>query len=163
IYSNAPMYFMQRITWSGVALHQGVVPSGPASHGCIRMPDAFAKQMWGITKLGARVIVTRGDVTPTPIANDRLFTIRQPPQPVPPAPQPEIAGPAPTEGTQPAPASTEVNQPAPASTELNQSASNAASSPAVATAPMPTPTPVALNVLAYDDGGAATKGKRKKT
>ena len=64
IYNNAPMYYMQRITWSGVAMHQGVVPSGPASHGCIRLPEAFARQMWGITKLGARVIVTRGDVTP---------------------------------------------------------------------------------------------------
>ncbi len=26
IYSNAPMWFMQRITWSGVAMHQGLVP-----------------------------------------------------------------------------------------------------------------------------------------
>src|SRR5262249_30676533 len=34
IYSNAPMYFMQRITWSGVAMHEGVVPNHPASHGC---------------------------------------------------------------------------------------------------------------------------------
>ena len=46
IYDDAPMYFMQRITWSGVALHQGVVPNYPASHGCIRLPEAFAKQMW---------------------------------------------------------------------------------------------------------------------
>lgn len=76
IYSNAPMYYMQRITWSGVAMHQGVVPNGPASHGCIRLPEAFARQMWGITKLGARVIVTYGDVTPVAIANDRLFTFK---------------------------------------------------------------------------------------
>ena len=67
IYGNAPMYYMQRITWSGVAMHQGVVPNGPASHGCIRLPEAFARQMWGITKLGARVIVTYGDVTPVAI------------------------------------------------------------------------------------------------
>ena len=52
IYSNAPMYFMQRITWSGVAMHQGYVPNYAASHGCIRLPEAFAKQMWGLTKLG---------------------------------------------------------------------------------------------------------------
>jgi lipoprotein-anchoring transpeptidase ErfK/SrfK len=77
IYYNAPMYYMQRITWSGVAMHQGVVPSGPASHGCIRLPDAFARQMWGITKLGVRVIVARGDVVPTPISNERLFTFKQ--------------------------------------------------------------------------------------
>ena len=43
IYSGAPMPFMQRITWSGVALHLGVVPGHPASHGCIRLPDAMAR------------------------------------------------------------------------------------------------------------------------
>jgi hypothetical protein len=90
------MYFMQRITWSGVAMHQGVVPNGPASHGCIRLPEAFARQMWGITKLGARVIVTYGDVTPVAIANDRLFTFKPevkpeaPPQPEA-TPQPEAS------------------------------------------------------------------------
>jgi len=61
IYSNAPMYFMQRITWSGVAMHEGVVPNHPASHGCIRLPGAFARQMWGITKLGVRVIGLTGN------------------------------------------------------------------------------------------------------
>jgi len=90
IYSNAPMYFMQRITWSGVAMHQGVVPNGPASHGCIRLPEAFARQMWGITKLGARVIVTYGDVTPVAIANDRLFTFKPEVKPEP-TPQPEAS------------------------------------------------------------------------
>ncbi len=79
IYYNAPMYYMQRITWSGVAMHQGVVPIGPASHGCIRLPEAFARQMWGITKLGVRVIVTRGDVTPVPVSHERLFTIKREP------------------------------------------------------------------------------------
>jgi hypothetical protein len=58
IYGNAPMYFMQRITWSGVAMHEGVVPNHPASHGCIRLPGAFARQLWGTTKLGVRVFVT---------------------------------------------------------------------------------------------------------
>ena len=42
IYSDAPMPFMQRITWSGIAMHAGVLPGYPASHGCIRMPMAFA-------------------------------------------------------------------------------------------------------------------------
>src|SRR5215475_10275644 len=46
IYSNAPMPYMQRITWSGVALHAGVLPGYPASHGCIRMPTSFAIKMW---------------------------------------------------------------------------------------------------------------------
>jgi lipoprotein-anchoring transpeptidase ErfK/SrfK len=80
---------MQRITWSGVAMHQGIVPNYPASHGCIRLPEAFARQMWGITKLGVRVIVAHGDVTPVPIANERLFTFK--PAPVEPKPEPEAA------------------------------------------------------------------------
>ena len=79
IYSNAPMYFMQRITWSGVAMHEGVVPNHPASHGCIRLPGAFARQMWGITKLGVRVIITHGEVTPVAVSNERLFTLKREP------------------------------------------------------------------------------------
>ena len=79
LYYNAPMFFMQRVTWSGVAMHQGVVPRGPASHGCIRLPESFARQLWGITKLGVRVIIARSEVTPLPIANDRLFTIKPAP------------------------------------------------------------------------------------
>jgi lipoprotein-anchoring transpeptidase ErfK/SrfK len=79
IYYNAPMFYMQRITWSGVAMHQGVVPNGPASHGCIRLPGAFARQMWGITRLGIRVIINHGgDVTPVAFTNERLFTIKLP-------------------------------------------------------------------------------------
>jgi hypothetical protein len=60
LYSNAPMPYMQRITWSGVALHEGVLPGYPASHGCIRMSRDFAQKLWPTTKLGARVIVTHG-------------------------------------------------------------------------------------------------------
>ena len=62
LYSSAPMPYMQRITWSGVAMHQGVVPGHPASHGCIRLPAAFAKRMWGLTKVGARVIIAQDEV-----------------------------------------------------------------------------------------------------
>jgi len=79
IYYNAPMYFMQRITWSGVAMHEGVVPNSPASHGCIRLPGAFARQMWGITKLGVRVIITHGEIAPVAISNERLFAIKREP------------------------------------------------------------------------------------
>ena len=64
IYSGAPMPYMQRITWSGVAMHAGVLPGYPASHGCIRMPMAFAVKMWNWTKMGARVVVTPGEMTP---------------------------------------------------------------------------------------------------
>lgn len=62
IYSGAPMPFMQRITWSGIALHAGVLPGYPASHGCIRMPYDFATQFYTQTRIGARVVVTPHDV-----------------------------------------------------------------------------------------------------
>jgi lipoprotein-anchoring transpeptidase ErfK/SrfK len=81
IYSLAPMPYMQRITWSGVALHQGVLPGYPASHGCIRMSTDFAVRLWGITKLGTRVIVSRSDVAPASISNPHLFAIRAEPTP----------------------------------------------------------------------------------
>jgi lipoprotein-anchoring transpeptidase ErfK/SrfK len=75
LYSNAPMPFMQRITWSGVALHQGVLPGYPASHGCIRLPASFASYLWGTTRIGtgARVIITREEVTPIDFAHAKLF------------------------------------------------------------------------------------------
>lgn len=81
IYSAAPMPYMQRITWSGVAIHQGVLPGYPASHGCIRTSTDFAVRLWGITKLGVRVIVSRGDVAPAAIANPHLFALRADPPP----------------------------------------------------------------------------------
>ena len=82
IYSGAPMPFMQRITWSGVAMHAGVLPGYPASHGCIRMPMAFAVKMYGWTKMGARVVVTPGDLTPASFSHPLLVTQKVAPQPV---------------------------------------------------------------------------------
>lgn len=78
IYSNAPMPYMQRITWSGVALHAGVVPGHPASHGCIRMPMNFAMRLWGWTRMGARVIIAPGDLSPVDFSNPNLIA-RKPP------------------------------------------------------------------------------------
>lgn len=82
IYSGAPMPFMQRITWSGVAIHAGVLPGYPASHGCIRMPMAFAVKMWNWTKTGARVLVTPGEMSPAPFSHALLPTLKVMPQPV---------------------------------------------------------------------------------
>lgn len=65
IYSGAPMPFMQRITWSGIAMHLGVVPGHPASHGCVRLPAAFAAKLWGMTRIGERVVISPHEVTPT--------------------------------------------------------------------------------------------------
>ncbi|WP_245844336.1 L,D-transpeptidase family protein [Sphingomonas spermidinifaciens] len=57
LYSNAPMPYMQRLTWTGIALHAGQLPGYPASHGCIRFPAAFAKQLYAITDMGGAVRV----------------------------------------------------------------------------------------------------------
>src|SRR5215471_4954642 len=81
IYSGAPMPYMQRITWSGVALHEGVLPGHPDSHGCIRMSHDFAMRLWPITKLGVRVIVARDELTPTEFAHAKLFVPRSKPEP----------------------------------------------------------------------------------
>jgi lipoprotein-anchoring transpeptidase ErfK/SrfK len=72
IYSDAPMPYMQRITWSGIALHAGALPGYPASHGCIRMPMSFAVKMWQWSRMGARVIISAGEVAPAEIAHPLL-------------------------------------------------------------------------------------------
>ena len=58
LYDDAPMPYMQRLTWDGVALHAGRNPGFPASHGCVRLPTAFAKKLFEVTQLGATVEVT---------------------------------------------------------------------------------------------------------
>ena len=57
LYSNAPMPFMQRLTWQGVALHAGDLPGYPASHGCIRLPHDFARKLFAQTRTGMTVMV----------------------------------------------------------------------------------------------------------
>ncbi|HEX8415694.1 MAG TPA: L,D-transpeptidase family protein, partial [Sphingomicrobium sp.] len=57
LYSNAPMPYMQRLTWDGIALHAGHLPGYPASHGCIRFPKAFARQLYDLTQMGGQVSV----------------------------------------------------------------------------------------------------------
>ena len=77
------MPYMQRITWSGVAMHAGVLPGYPASHGCIRMPMSFAVKMWNWTKMGARVFVTPGEImSPVSFSHPLLATTKVAPQPV---------------------------------------------------------------------------------
>jgi hypothetical protein len=74
IYSGAPMPYMQRITWSGVAIHAGVLPGYPASHGCIRMPMNFAVKMWSWTRMGARVVIAPGELSPESFSHPLLAT-----------------------------------------------------------------------------------------
>jgi L,D-transpeptidase catalytic domain len=58
LYDGAPMPFMQRLTWDGIAIHAGRNPGFPASHGCIRVPTEFAKKLYAATEMGATVEVT---------------------------------------------------------------------------------------------------------
>ncbi len=78
IYSNAPMPFMQRLTWSGIALHEGHVPNYPASHGCVRMPAKFAKALYQMTERGGHVIITDEKAQPVAFSHPALFRPRNP-------------------------------------------------------------------------------------
>jgi hypothetical protein len=73
LYDDAYMPHMQRITWSGIALHGGVLPGYAASHGCIRMPFDFAARLFDETAMGMRVIVAPRDVAPVEIVHPLLF------------------------------------------------------------------------------------------
>ena len=73
IYEDGNMPFMQRITWTGIAMHAGVLPGQPASHGCVRMPHAFAQRLFPLTDIGLRVIIVRDDIAPGTIEHPALF------------------------------------------------------------------------------------------
>jgi hypothetical protein len=88
IYSNAPMPFMERITWSGVALHEGENIGHPASHGCVRLPHDFADRLYELTRLGVPVVIARPELKPAEFADPHLFVHKALP---PPAPAPPIA------------------------------------------------------------------------
>lgn len=74
LHNDAPMPNMQRITWSGIALHAGDLPGYAASHGCIRLPYRFSENLFSLTKLGTRVIVTDQEIEPRAFAHSRMFT-----------------------------------------------------------------------------------------
>jgi lipoprotein-anchoring transpeptidase ErfK/SrfK len=69
-YDNAPMPYMERLTWDGVALHTGFNPGHPASHGCVRLPDGFAKELFKITHVGGTVIISNSSKLPTMAMTD---------------------------------------------------------------------------------------------
>lgn len=72
-YNNAPMPYMERLTWQGVALHAGNLPGYPASHGCIRLPLEFAKVLFGVTTLGTPVIVADAKMATADIRHPGLL------------------------------------------------------------------------------------------
>jgi hypothetical protein len=73
LYDDAWMPNMERITWSGIALHGGPLPGYAASHGCIRMPYDFAENLFGRTQIGMRVIIAPNDAEPVEISDPKLF------------------------------------------------------------------------------------------
>lgn len=74
LYDDAPMPFMQRLTWSGIALHSSNhVPAYPASHGCVRMPDDFARTLYRLTRRGGHVLITGADAVPHRVEHPVLF------------------------------------------------------------------------------------------
>jgi lipoprotein-anchoring transpeptidase ErfK/SrfK len=73
VYEDGNMPFMERITWTGIALHGGVLPGYPASHGCVRMPEQFAQRLFGLTDIGMRVVVVPHDIAPAEISHPALF------------------------------------------------------------------------------------------
>jgi uncharacterized protein YjbI with pentapeptide repeats/lipoprotein-anchoring transpeptidase ErfK/SrfK/peptidoglycan hydrolase-like protein with peptidoglycan-binding domain len=75
LYSDAPMPWMQRLTRSGTALHAGVVPGYPASHGCIRLPFSFAPKLFEMTEVGGNVVIANDKIAPIPIEHPNLFQL----------------------------------------------------------------------------------------
>jgi lipoprotein-anchoring transpeptidase ErfK/SrfK len=73
------MPFMQRITWSGVAMHEGESIGHRASHGCIRMPHDFAVRLYRLTKLNTRVIIANSELKPSEFADPHLFVHKEKP------------------------------------------------------------------------------------
>jgi hypothetical protein len=71
-YNNAPMPYMQRLTWDGIALHAGQIPGRPASHGCVRLPLDFARNLFAVTSVGASVHIIKSGPGP----EDALAMVR---------------------------------------------------------------------------------------
>lgn len=68
LYNSAPMPYMQRLTWDGIALHGGSLPGHPASHGCVRLPQAFAQKLFSETQRGDTVVVADAKSSPMTLA-----------------------------------------------------------------------------------------------
>ena len=81
LYNDAPMPFMQRLTWDGIALHAGNLPGYPASHGCIRLPMAFARALYGVTQLGMTVLIADDQPTPRIAPTPEFLSSKTRPRP----------------------------------------------------------------------------------
>ncbi|MEL1264805.1 L,D-transpeptidase [Pseudoxanthomonas putridarboris] len=73
LYNNAPMPYMQRLTWDGIALHGGNLPGYPASHGCVRLPQEFAEKLFAITQRGDSVVVANAKASPASVVHPAVL------------------------------------------------------------------------------------------
>ncbi len=73
LYDDAPMPYMQRLTWDGIALHGGALPGYPASHGCVRLPQAFAEKLFAITQRGDSVVVASARAAPASLVHPAVL------------------------------------------------------------------------------------------
>lgn len=73
LYNDAPMPYMQRLTWDGIALHGGHLPGYPASHGCVRLPQAFAEKLFSITRFGDSVVVANAKASPASVVHPAVL------------------------------------------------------------------------------------------
>ncbi|HEY0340169.1 MAG TPA: L,D-transpeptidase [Steroidobacteraceae bacterium] len=69
IYDGAPMPYMERLTWGGIALHAGGLPGYPESHGCIHLPSEFAKLLFNISSTGMTVVIANDTTAPERVAH----------------------------------------------------------------------------------------------
>jgi len=91
IYDGAPMPYMERLTWGGIALHAGGLPGYPESHGCIHLPSEFAQRLFDISPNGMTVVIGTEATEPERVAHPGYlapvqFVGGQPIEPVPFAP-----------------------------------------------------------------------------
>lgn len=69
IYDGAPMPYMERLTWGGIALHAGGLPGYPESHGCIHLPSEFAQRLFDISPNGMTVVIGTEQTAPEQVAH----------------------------------------------------------------------------------------------
>ena len=81
LYDDASMPFMERLTWTGIAMHAGALPGYPASHGCTRLSYRFAEELYQVTKPGMRVVIVREDIAPAEIEQPEILNHGRPPEP----------------------------------------------------------------------------------
>jgi hypothetical protein len=73
LYDDASMPHMERLTWDGIALHAGKLPGYPASHGCVRLPAAFAEKLYSVTQIGTPVIIADDATHPSSVYDPGLL------------------------------------------------------------------------------------------